>query len=104
MRNAMEAMRESERRELIVRTMQGEPGQVVIEVADTGPGISEDIAAHLFQPFITSKTSGMGIGLSICKRIVEAHRGVISASPNESGGTTFRFSLPIAEEEATDEN
>lgn len=104
MRNAMEAMRESERRELIVRTMQGEPGQLVIEVADTGPGISEDIAAHLFQPFITSKTSGMGIGLSICKRIVEAHRGVISASPNESGGTTFRFSLPIAEEEATDEN
>jgi len=101
MRNAMEAMRESRRRELIVRTANAEPGYIVIEVADTGPGISDEIAARLFQPFVTTKANGMGIGLSISKRIVEAHSGAISVNSNDEGGTTFRFSLPIAEEEAT---
>lgn len=96
MRNAMEAMRDAGRRELIVRTLPDGPDQVVVEVEDTGPGISDEIAARLFQPFVTSKASGMGIGLSISKRIVEAHRGEISARRNESGGTTFRFSLPVA--------
>ena len=96
MRNAMEAMRESEHRDLTVRTLPDGPDKVVVEVADTGPGISDEIAARLFQPFVTSKASGMGIGLSISKRIVEAHRGEISARRNENGGTTFRFSLPVA--------
>lgn len=96
MRNAIEAMRDGERRELIVRTLPDGPDQMVVEVEDTGPGISDEIAAHLFQPFVTSKASGMGIGLSISKRIVEAHRGRISARRNENGGTTFRFTLPIA--------
>ena len=101
MRNAMEAMRDSRRRELIVRTANAEPGHIVIEVADTGPGISDEIAVRLFQPFVTSKANGMGIGLSISKRIVEAHSGEISVNGNSDGGTTFRFSLPIAGEEAT---
>ncbi|GMB79369.1 oxygen sensor histidine kinase FixL [Shinella zoogloeoides] len=96
MRNAIEAMRDSERRELIVRTLPDGLDRVVIEVEDTGPGISDEIASRLFQPFVTSKASGMGIGLSISKRIVEAHRGDISARRNENGGTTFQFSLPVA--------
>ncbi|MGN6535383.1 MAG: PAS domain-containing sensor histidine kinase, partial [Mesorhizobium sp.] len=101
MRNAMEAMRGSEKRELVVRTIV-EGGYVVVEIADTGPGISEDVAAHLFQPFVTSKASGMGIGLSISRRIIEAHGGEISASRNVSGGATFRFTLPLAGKEVSD--
>ena len=96
-RNAMEAMRDSERRELLVRTVAGGRGAVTVEVSDTGPGISDEIAARLFQPFVTSKPGGMGIGLSISRRIVEAHGGELSASRNADGGATFRFSLPTFE-------
>ncbi len=103
MRNAMEAMRDSGRRELIVRTLPDGPDRVAVEVADTGPGISDEIAARLFQPFVTTKASGMGIGLSISRRIVEAHGGKISVRRNENGGTTFRFSLPAAGQGADDE-
>lgn len=102
MRNAMEAMRDSKRRELTVRTTSDDDGYVAVEVADTGPGIPEEIAARLFQPFVTSKASGMGIGLSISKRIVEAHGGSISVSRNNNGGATFRFSLPTAAKETAD--
>ena len=98
-RNAMEAMRDSDRRDLVVRTARDEAG-VVIEVADTGPGISDEIAGRLFEPFVTSKANGMGIGLSISRRIVEAHGGSITASRNEAGGATFRVSLPAAVKEA----
>ena len=97
MRNAMEAMRDSERRELLVRTVAGGRGAVTVEVSDTGPGISDEIAPRLFQPFVTSKPGGMGIGLSISRRIVEAHGGELSASRNADGGATFRFSLPAIE-------
>jgi two-component system sensor kinase FixL len=97
----MEAMRESARRELVVRTRRDGEGHVVIEVADTGPGISEDIAARLFQPFVTSKASGMGIGLSISSRIVDAHGGTLSASRNAEGGATFRIELPVKANEAS---
>lgn len=100
-RNAVEAMRESERRELLIRTTR-EAEHVAIEVADTGPGISEEIAARLFRPFATTKANGMGIGLSISKRIVEAHGGEIGVSRNAHGGATFRFTLPIYREEYTD--
>jgi two-component system sensor kinase FixL len=99
MRNAMEAMRESDRRELTVRANNGGLGYIVIEVSDTGPGIADEIAARLFQPFVTSKANGMGIGLSISKRIIEAHTGEMSARSNENGGATFRFSLPVAKVE-----
>jgi two-component system sensor kinase FixL len=102
MRNGMEAMRESDRRDLIVRTVPDGPGHVMIEVADTGPGISDEIAARLFQPFVTSKANGMGIGLSISKRIIESHGGQISVTRNTTGGATFRFSLPVAGKETTD--
>ncbi|CAI2934419.1 PAS domain S-box protein [Aminobacter niigataensis] len=98
MRNAMEAMRDSEVRLLTVRTFLGEPGEVAVEVSDTGPGIPDEVAARLFKPFVTTKPSGMGIGLSIAKRIVEAHAGIISMRRNAHGGVTFRFTLPAYEE------
>ena len=78
-------------------------GMLAISVADTGSGISPDIAAHLFQPFITNKRHGMGVGLSISRTIVEAHGGQIGAIPNPAGGTTFRFTLrAVTQEEVRD--
>jgi two-component system sensor kinase FixL len=72
-------------------------------VADTGPGIAPELADRLFQPFITTKKAGMGLGLSICREIVEAHHGHLTAAPRSSGGTTFRVTLPITpREEAAD--
>lgn len=103
MRNALEAMRDSERRELQVRTRRNGGEHVVIEVADTGPGISQEIAARLFEPFVTSKENGMGIGLSISRRIVEAHGGSLLAGRNGAGGATFSILLPMAAREAADE-
>jgi two-component system sensor kinase FixL len=102
MRNAMEAMRDSERRELVVRTVPADDGFVAIEVADTGPGIAEEIAGRLFQPFVTSKASGMGIGLSISRRIVEAHGGTLAVTRNGKDGVTFRLVLPVVQEGAID--
>lgn len=94
MRNAIEAMRDSERRELTVRTRSGGDGQLTVEVADTGPGISEEIASRLFQPFVTTKSGGMGIGLSISRRIIQSHGGDLNVHRNETGGATFTFTLP----------
>lgn len=99
MRNAMEAMRDSPVRELVVSTSTTGNGMVAIEVADRGEGISDEIVAQLFKPFVTTKPGGMGIGLSISKRIVESHGGEISVRRNENGGATFRFTLPAFEDE-----
>lgn len=98
MRNAMEAMRDSLTREMTVRVSPAESGLVAVEVADTGPGISSEIAAQLFQPFVTTKPGGMGVGLSISKRIVVAHGGTLTVGSNAHGGATFRFTLPAFEE------
>ena len=104
MRNAMEALRESARRELVVRTLADGAGYVAVEVADTGSGVSDEVAEQLFRPFFTTKPGGMGVGLSISKRIVESHGGTLSAHRNDSGGATFRFSLPaIKNREQQDE-
>ncbi|WOS67158.1 oxygen sensor histidine kinase FixL (plasmid) [Sinorhizobium fredii GR64] len=94
MRNAVEAMREVEHRELIVRTMPAGAGEIAVTVRDTGGGIPEEVTGELFKPFFTTKPSGMGVGLSISKRIVEAHGGEMTFSKNEAGGVTFRFTLP----------
>jgi two-component system sensor kinase FixL len=102
MRNAMEAMRDSVRRELTVRVAPTDDGDISIEVADSGPGIPDEIAAQLFQPFVTTKPGGMGIGLSISKRIVESHGGRIWVERNAGGGASFRFTLPAIEEGASD--
>jgi two-component system sensor kinase FixL len=71
---------------------------VEIDVADTGPGLRGDLVTRLFQPFVTTKRRGMGLGLSICRTIVEAHGGRLWREPNPVGGTIFRFSLPAAPE------
>lgn len=94
MRNAMEAMRNSERRELVIRTFGESNNTLTVEVSDTGPGIPDDIAAQLFLPFVTSKANGMGIGLSISKRIIESHGGAITLARNGAGGASFVFTLP----------
>jgi two-component system sensor kinase FixL len=103
MRNAMEAMRDSDQRELLVRIGKPRDEMVTVEVADTGAGIPDDIAPQLFQPFVTTKPSGMGIGLSISKRIIESHGGEISVSRNEAGGASFVFTLPAMTEADHDE-
>ena len=66
---------------------------VTLAVSDTGSGISPEVASHLFQPFITSKRQGMGVGLSISRTIIEAHGGQIWSEENPGGGTIFRFTL-----------
>jgi two-component system, LuxR family, sensor kinase FixL len=93
MRNAIEAMEQSDRRELTISTGPAQDGTVAIEVADTGSGIAPEIAPQLFEPFVTTKAYGMGVGLSISRRIVEAHGGRISVDSNPGGGTVFRFTL-----------
>jgi two-component system sensor kinase FixL len=99
MRNALEALQEVDRRELQVSTRQVDPGTVEIAVKDTGPGIAPEIAEKLFQPFMTTKAQGMGVGLSISRTIVEAHGGRLWAEPNPEGGTIFYLTLKTAEGE-----
>ena len=96
-RNAGEAMRGEETKSLSVSTYLAGKKNMEIAVADTGPGIPEDVAAQLFQPFVTTKETGMGVGLSICRTIVEAHGGRIWMTPNPEGGTIFKFQLPVGE-------
>ena len=96
-RNAIDAMMESTRRYLAITSEALPPGFVTVSIEDTGTGIDERLAGQLFQPFVTSKRAGMGIGLSICRTIVEAHGGRIWFEPGTEGGTIFRFTLPSAE-------
>jgi two-component system, LuxR family, sensor kinase FixL len=100
-RNALEAMENSQKRELVVATAPTPQDLVTISVSDTGTGISSEIGAQLFQPFVTTKRQGMGVGLSISRTIIEAHGGSIAAQPNPAGGTVFSFTLPaVTKEEA----
>jgi two-component system sensor kinase FixL len=71
---------------------------VQISVADTGPGVPPGVAARLFQPFVTTKADGMGIGLSVCRTIVESHGGRLWMEPNPDGGSLFHFTVPIAKD------
>ena len=87
-------------RELMVRSSQDETGQVLLSVTDCGVGISADNANRMFNAFFTTKSSGLGMGLSICRSIVEAHGGRMSASGNEGPGATFQFVLPLHREDA----
>jgi two-component system sensor kinase FixL len=103
LRNAIEAMQTSARRELVVSTTPAADDMVTVSVADTGAGIAPDIASKLFQPFVTTKQQGMGIGLSICRTIIESHGGEIMVELNPGGGTIFRFTLRgVGPEELTD--
>ena len=100
-RNAIEAMEQVEQRELTVGTRAvPEQGMAEVIIADTGPGIAPELADRLFQPFVTTKVTGMGLGLSICREIVEAHHGRLTTASAPTGGTVFRVTLPIASREA----
>jgi two-component system sensor kinase FixL len=94
-RNAVEAMEATEQRHLTVTTRPlTTDGGAEIQVIDTGPGLSPEVAERLFQPFTTTKESGMGVGLSICREIVEAHHGRITYGANEPTGAIFTVTLP----------
>ncbi len=97
-RNALEAMADQSDRHIKIHAETADSGLVMISIEDNGPGISKDVAEHLFKPLASSKTTGMGLGLSICKTIIEAHGGTIEAMPAETGGTRFVFTLEKAEE------
>ncbi|CAN7367527.1 PAS domain S-box protein [Phenylobacterium sp. LjRoot219] len=104
MRNAIDAMEDSPRRELVVAARAAADDMIEVSVADTGPGIAPEFAAHLFQPFMTTKATGMGVGLSISRTIVEAHGGRIWAEPRAEGGTVFRFTLRAVRKEELEPN
>ena len=102
-RNAMDAMETSQTRDLVVAIAPAESGHVRISVTDSGSGISPEIAEQLFQPFITTKRHGMGVGLSISRAIVEAHNGRIWVEPNPTGGTIFHFTLAVVNQGDVDD-
>jgi two-component system sensor kinase FixL len=95
-RNALESMTASTHRELIALNCRAADDMVEVVISDTGHGFSEEAYANLFQPFFTTKESGMGVGLSISRTIIEAHGGRMWAETNQAGGATFRFTLPAA--------
>ncbi|WP_246664349.1 PAS domain S-box protein [Tardiphaga sp. P9-11] len=96
-RNAIESMSTQERRELNI-TVRRNDDTALFAVSDTGHGIAEDVRDRLFQPFVGTKADGMGVGLSICRTIIEAHGGRIWAESMTDGGTRFQFTLPFAEQ------
>jgi signal transduction histidine kinase len=100
--NSIEAMQPvtDRSRELVIRSGQDEAYRVILSVTDCGVGIPVDDADRLFKAFFTTKSSSMGMGLSICRSIVEAHGGRLSASGNEGPGATFQFVLPLHQEDA----
>lgn len=102
-RNAVEAMEGSPRRELTIEALRA-PGedQVVVRIKDTGPGVPPEIVDRLFRPFVTTKSQGMGVGLSICRSIVEGHGGRLVVQANPEGGAIFSFTLPRARRTAGD--
>jgi PAS domain S-box-containing protein len=102
--NAVEAMSalEAGRRELLISTEQTEGNGVLVAVRDSGPGIDPEHVDRVFEAFYTTKSSGVGMGLSICRSIIDAHGGRLWADANEPRGAVFQFTLPGAENELTD--
>ena len=88
-------------RRLEIRSAVDELGRVVVAVADSGPGFESAQMDRLFEAFFTTKPEGMGMGLSICRSIVEAHGGRLSASPNVPNGAVFQINLPAAAGDAS---
>jgi PAS domain S-box-containing protein len=98
-RNALEALKIQSRRELSVASAACGEGYMEVIVSDNGPGVADEMRPNLFEPFNTNKPDGMGLGLSICKSIVEAHGGRIAYAPSLDGGSAFRFTLECAPED-----
>ena len=101
MRNAFSAMRGTGldgAGRLVVRTTSMDESNVLVEVQDSGTGIAADTLDSIFEPFVTSKPEGLGLGLSICRAIIERHGGTISAANNPDRGATFSITLPVARE------
>jgi PAS domain S-box-containing protein len=101
--NGIEAMQPvaDRPRELVIRTRQDETDQVLVTVSDCGVGVAAEDVDRLFDAFFTTKSDGMGMGLSICRSIVDAHGGRLSASGNTGPGATFQFTLPLHQEDNT---
>jgi signal transduction histidine kinase len=97
-RNGIEAMSAVADRTRILKisSQAAESGKALVSVEDTGAGIDEETAGRIFEPLFTTKANGMGMGLSICRSIVEAHRGRLWATPNHPRGTVFQFTVPFA--------
>jgi PAS domain S-box-containing protein len=93
-RNALEAMADQEQREITLATRMMSDGMIEVVVADIGPGISEEIARQLFEPFVSIKHHGMGLGLPTSRSIIEAHGGRLTAESKAGGGTSIRFTVP----------
>ncbi|MNN81083.1 Sensor protein FixL [compost metagenome] len=96
--NALDAMSgiQDRPKEITIQTRRDAEGMMWTSVRDTGSGISEAIASRIFESLATTKGYGMGMGLSICRSVVEAHGGIIEVSSSGADGTTFRFSIPTA--------
>lgn len=93
LRNAIEAMEVTSQKQLIIDVHAVSNNQVKIVVSDTGCGLDAEIEANLFKPFVSTKAKGMGLGLSICRTIIDAHGGQLQAEPNPGGGTIFWFTV-----------
>jgi two-component system sensor kinase FixL len=93
-------MAQSRQRELIVANAEDADDMIEVAVSDTGTGFHDDVKPNLFQTFFTTKETGMGVGLSISRSIIEAHGGRMWAENNSAGGATFRFTLPAAPNES----
>jgi two-component system sensor kinase FixL len=98
-RNALEAMEETTVRELVISTRSADDAMIEVGVADTGTGLAPEVANRLFEPFVTTKATGLGVGLPICRTVIESHGGRIWAEPNPKGGAIFRFTLRRADKE-----
>lgn len=103
-RNGIEAMAHSPRKRLVIRSEKHDRGFVRVSIADTGSGIDAEVAGRLFEPFLSTKDDGMGLGLSICQTIIEAQGGMIWAEPAVGGGTIFYFTLVRADMEDRDDS
>ena len=95
LRNAAEAVANQKSGEIALLT-EANAATLQISVVDNGPGLPDEVRDKLFKPFVSTKKTGMGVGLSICHTIITAHDGHLWTEPNPDGGTIFRFTLPIA--------